>query len=121
MRNGSVCIRRLAVVLLGTLTWRAAFSQCGLMRGSPGIIANRILGDADFRHRVDIAFNDQGASHAFAQLRRDCPVFVCVIPKSARRMIVGNIDLILHGFAGLDREQHVVAVAGRRHMQTVRM
>lgn len=44
MRNGSVCIRRLAVVLLGTLTWRAAFSRCGLMRGSPGIIANRILG-----------------------------------------------------------------------------
>ena len=71
--------------------------------------------------RITLAFHHQRPGHAAGDLHRRRAMLVRVIPERAGRMVDGNIVFILEIHTRLDRYQHIVAIARRRHPQAVRM
>ncbi len=68
-----------------------------------------------------VAAHDHGAGHAASDLQRGRAMHVRVIPERARGMIRGNVVFVLELHSGQQRDQHVVAVAGRADPESVRM
>src|SRR5690606_13592909 len=71
--------------------------------------------------RRAITANDQGARHAAGDLQRGRAMTVGVIPEGAGRVIRGDIVFVGEPRLRIDRQQDVVAVAGRAYPQSVGM
>ena len=63
-----------------------------------------LCGGGDFRNAVDLAFDQQRARHAAADLERGCSVQMWVIPVRARRVIGPDSILVPPLLSGLDAE-----------------
>ncbi len=68
-----------------------------------------------------VAANDQRPGHAAGHLQGRRTVAVAVVPEGACRVVARDVVFVLELHAGIDRQQHIVAVARRADPQAVRM